>query len=104
MANTYDMKIPLSDLRKTEGDKDLLYGLVIRELVILGRRLRLDVPMVWHLVDKVVEKVQEEMKKFSTDLDKPYPPVGKSQMVLFVTFPELGKLAAGVEWREPVNV
>lgn len=104
MANICEFRLSVQELRAAGGDRDLLTGLVTKELVILAKRLRMDPPMVWHLVDKTVDKVLEEIRKFSTDADRPYPPQGKHDMLLYVTMPELGKLAQGVEWKERVIV
>lgn len=104
MANLCELKLPVSDLRASGGEQALLRGIVLKELAIVATRLRMDVSMVLHLVDKAVERLQEEMKKFSNDPDKPYPPVGKHELILYVTMPEVGKLAQGVEWRERIIV
>src|SRR5579885_1760358 len=99
MANTCELKFSIAEIRVALQDQDVLYGLVVKELSTLARRLRLDAPMVWHLVDKTVERLMEEIRKFSNNPDKPYPPLGKNEMVIYVTLPEVGKLAQGVEWR-----
>lgn len=104
MAVTSELRLSVAELRANAGDKALLTGMVLKELSVLAVRMRMEVSMIYHLVDKAVERVQEELRKFSVDPDRPYPPPGKHEMVLHVALPEVGKLAQGVEWKEKIIV
>lgn len=89
--NDAQLRIELRDIRDTMGDDTALRVVVCRELATLASYVNIKPEFLLALTDEVVDRINEEKKKFRGGRDGPYPPANTNCMAIWLRMPVEGK-------------